>query len=225
MMTARRSKWRCPMLWFRSTARWCEPTWPGRSSPCGRRGESAKKWLLPRSSISIVTPMPWCARRSSPPWPWTVAPHAHRRGWFWSGSPPPAVVDGRRALRRGAGDVVVPVAVPVMLSERDGGVVGVGDLLAGRIPVRVIGALHGEPGGGLGRGDQLDDSAQVGEGTAPPVHRDEAEQPVLDPVPLRGAGRVVAHGDGQPGVGGQSREVPLPGSDPIAVGPAGVGGD
>ena len=33
-----------------------------------------------------------------------------------------------------------------MRPQGDGGVVAVADLLAGGIPVRVVGALHGEPG-------------------------------------------------------------------------------
>ena len=50
-------------------------------------------------------------------------------------------------------------------------------------------------------------------GLASPVESDEAEHAVFDLVPFRGAGRVVAYGDGQAGFGGQSNEVGLPGSN------------
>ena len=66
---------------------------------------------------------------------------------------------------------------------------------------------------------------RVGEGPAPPVHGDEAEHAVLDPVPFRRAGRVVADGDPQAGLGGQAGQFDLPGPDPVAVGAAGIGGD
>ena len=42
--------------------------------------------------------------------------------------------------------------------------------------------------------------------------------------PLGGAGRVAAHGDAQTGLGCEPRE-DLPGSEPVAVGAAGIGGD
>lgn len=86
-------------------------------------------------------------------------------------------------------------------------------------------AGDGESGGGFGGGDELDDGAEVGEGPASPVHRDEREEAVLDLVPLRSAGRVVAHGDLESGLGGELGEVPLPGPDPVAVRSPGIGGD
>ena len=52
---------------------------------------------------------------------------------------------------------------------------------------------------------------------------DLREQPVLDLVPLGGAGRVVAHGDLQPGLRGQPGELHLPGAGPGSVRAAGVG--
>ena len=57
-----------------------------------------------------------------------------------------------------------------------------------------------------------------GEGPASPVESDEAEHAVFDLVPFRGAGRVVAYGDGQAGFGGQSSEVGLPRSNAVSVG-------
>ena len=96
--------------------------------------------------------------------------------------------------------------------EGDGGEFGVGDSDAFLIPLGVVGGLHGEAARGGGRGDQFDDPAQAGEGPATPAHRDEREHAVLDPVPFRGVGRVVTHGDGQSGVGGELGEVHFPGA-------------
>src|SRR5205823_11058078 len=54
---------------------------------------------------------------------------------------------------------------------------------------------------------------------------DEAEHAVFDPVPLAGAGRIVADRDAQTGLCGETGELDFPGSDPVAVGAASVGGD
>ena len=66
---------------------------------------------------------------------------------------------------------------------------------------------------------------RVVSGRAPPVHGDEAEHAVLDPVPLRRPRRVVADGDLETALFGQLGELDLPGPEAIAVGPPGVGGD
>jgi hypothetical protein len=76
-----------------------------------------------------------------------------------------------------------------------------------------------------GRPDQLDDHLMAGQRSAAPVHRDRAEQPMLDPVPLGGPWRQVTHGDRQPGLIGKPGQLRLPCPDPVAVGPAGVGTD
>jgi hypothetical protein len=54
---------------------------------------------------------------------------------------------------------------------------------------------------------------------------DEAEEPVLNLVPLRRPGRVVAGGDVEVGLFGQSSQLDSPGPDPVAVGPTAAGGD
>ena len=46
-----------------------------------------------------------------------------------------------------------------------------------------------------------------------------------DLVPLRGAGRVVADRDLKAGLLGQAGELFLPGTNPVAVRAAGIGGD
>ena len=65
----------------------------------------------------------------------------------------------------------------------------------------------------------------AGEWSSPPVHGDEAEHAVLDPVPLRGPRRVVAHRDLETGLFGQLGELDLPGPEAVAVGPSGIRGD
>ena len=95
--------------------------------------------------------------------------------------------------------------MPVVSGEGDGGEFGVADRDAFGVFGRVVVGLDGEPGFGGGGGDELDDGAHGGEGPASPVESDEAEHAVFDLVPFRGAGRVVAYGDGQAGFGGQSR--------------------
>src|ERR1035441_2208039 len=67
---------------------------------------------------------------------------------------------------------------------------------------------------GGGRGDGLDDDLVGYQRAGPPVHGDEAEQPVLDPVPLGRAGREMRHGDLQPGLGCQRGEFGLPQPEP-----------
>jgi hypothetical protein len=69
---------------------------------------------------------------------------------------------------------------------------GVGGLVESGVDVQA--------GVGRGRGDQLDHDLVAGEWLAAPVEADEAEQPVLDLVPLRGAGREVADLERQAGV-------------------------
>src|SRR5918996_5762205 len=76
---------------------------------------------------------------------------------------------------------------------------------------------------GGGRPDQLDDHLMAFQRAAPPVHRDRAAQPVLDPVPLGGPRRQVTHGDLKPGLGGEPGQLGLPCPDPVAVGTTSVG--
>ena len=73
--------------------------------------------------------------------------------------------------------------------------------------------------------NQIDDSGMRQQGLATPVLRNEREQPMLDLVPLTGAGRQMAHGDGQPRLIRQALQLPLPKSDSCAVATATVCGD
>src|SRR6478609_1758433 len=107
-------------------------------------------------------------------------------------------------------DRVVPLAVEVVAGDRDRIDLGVADLYDGRVGVWVEDGVDGQASVGGGCGDGLDDDLVVGQRPAPPVGGDEREQPVLDFVPFRGAGWVVADGDLQAGLGGQLGQSNLP---------------
>lgn len=58
------------------------------------------------------------------------------------------------------------------------------DLDSGRIPPPIQAASHLQSGGGAGGGDQVHDRGVTHQWSAAPVLGDEAEQAVLDLVPL-----------------------------------------
>src|SRR4051812_12535442 len=120
---------------------------------------------------------------------------------------------------------VVPVAVPVVAAYGECVVLPVTDLDLGRVGVGVQFGVDAQSGAGGGGGDALHDDLVAGQWPAAPVHGDVGEQPVLDFVPFRGAGREVADGDLQAGFQGQGGEFGLPGAGTVTVGAAGVGGD
>jgi hypothetical protein len=55
----------------------------------------------------------------------------------------------------------------------------------------------------VGRSDQLDDDLATDQRLAAPVFCDEGEEPMLDTVPLAGAGRVMGDSDGETGFIGE----------------------
>jgi len=85
--------------------------------------------------------------------------------------------------------------------------------------------MNSETGLGPGGRYQLDDCANVGERPTPPVEGDEAEEAVLDLVPLRRAGWIVTDRDAQARLGGEPDQVEHECPHPWSVGSAGVGGD
>ena len=137
--------------------------------------------------------------------------------------------DAELLTRAGSGapasddDWVVPFAVEVVAGQDAFGFkvfhLLVGDLDACGIGRPVEFGVHGQPGVGGGRGDGLDDHFVAGQWSAAPVHRDVGEQSMLDLVPLAGARRQVAHGDGQAGGGGELGQfgLPLPGAVPVGA--------
>jgi hypothetical protein len=89
------------------------------------------------------------------------------------------VVDGRD-LAAGGGDGVVPLPVPGVRLDRQQP-----QLLAGHGDPEGVGAgvefgMHPQPGAGAGRGDGGHHDLVAGQRSAPPVHGDLGEQPVLD---------------------------------------------
>ena len=82
-----------------------------------------------------------------------------------------------------------------------------------------------EPGGCPDVPDAVDDGLVRRQRGAAPVRRDVTEEPVLDLVPLAGAGWKMTHLDGQSGLVGQLLKLMLPGAQPIPVAPARIGCD
>ena len=74
----------------------------------------------------------------------------------------------------------------------ESGHLGVGDNDAAGVLASVELAAHSQAGFGGSSRDQLDDDAIADEWLGAPVLTDEREEPVLDFVPLAGAGRQVA---------------------------------
>src|SRR5580700_8635806 len=87
---------------------------------------------------------------------------------------------------------------------------GFADFDALLVAARVERAFDLQTGRG-GRGpDQFDDGNASCQRPAAPVLRDVAEQPVLDLVPCRWAGRIVVDADHEPGFVGQFLQFELP---------------
>src|SRR5262245_39655073 len=73
--------------------------------------------------------------------------------------------------------------------------------------------------------DQVDDDLVSAQWSAPPVDRDEREQPVFDLVPLAGARREVADSDRDPEPVGEPLQLGFPDAGSIPVAAAGIGRD
>ena len=87
---------------------------------------------------------------------------------------------------------------------------GVADLDALLVAARVERAFDLQTGLGGRRPDQLDHGKAIRKRPAAPVLRDVTEQPVLDLVPFRCAGRIVVDADHEPGLVGQLLQFELP---------------
>jgi len=102
----------------------------------------------------------------------------------------------------------------------EGGHLGVADLDALGVGVFVEFAANRETGFCRGRRDQFDDRRSAGQGTPAPVLRDMTEQAMLDFVPFRRAGRIVANADGQSGLVGELLQFDFPQAHARAIGAA-----
>ena len=103
-----------------------------------------------------------------------------------------------------------------------GDLVGIG-LLAGRVVPLDKSRPDGKPLLGLGGPDVLEHGFVAGERLSSPVLGDLAEEPVLDGIPLGGAGGVVGDGDAEAeGIAELLLEGALPGSNSVSVAAAAV---
>ena len=84
---------------------------------------------------------------------------------------------------------------------------------------------HGEAGFGRGRRDQLDNHPITDERRGTPILADTGEKPVLDFVPLAGAGRQTADRDVKAEFVSQFLQFAFPQPHPPAVAAAAVRGD
>ena len=98
----------------------------------------------------------------------------------------------------------------VIAFDVEAGHLGVGDRAALLVGPGIEDAVDREPGLGWSGADELDHGETIGERAAAPVLRDVAEQPVLDPIPLRGARRVVMDVDREAGLVGEVLQFELP---------------
>ena len=109
--------------------------------------------------------------------------------------------------------------------EFDGSELRVVDLDALGIFVRIELRVHLQACIGGGGGNELDYGAIAAQRLATPVDRDEREKPVLDLVPLAGAWREMADGDGKFEFIGKPLKLDFPQADPITVAAAAIGRD
>src|SRR5215211_6613740 len=98
-------------------------------------------------------------------------------------------------VERAWSDGVVPLWVELVALDVEACHLLVANLDPLRIAPRVPHAVHGQPARRRGRGNQIHDGRIADERAASPSLGDVAEQAMLDLVPLRGAGRIVANRD------------------------------
>src|SRR5687768_830211 len=111
---------------------------------------------------------------------------------------------------RARADAVVPLAVELVAVEVDAGQLGVGHLPSRRVGAFVEFALHREAAARLGGRDQTHDRLVADQRLAPPVLGDVREQPMLDLVPLAGAGWQMADAQLEARRVGEPLQLPLP---------------
>jgi len=107
-------------------------------------------------------------------------------------------------------DLVVPFAVELVPFQADLREFFVGDLGSGWIGLIIEFGVHFQASC-CGRGsDEINNNLEADERLAAPVLANEAEQPMLDLVPLAGARREVTHRDAQAGLVGQFLQLHFP---------------
>ena len=122
-------------------------------------------------------------------------------------------------------DGVIPLCMEVVARYGEGAHFGVFDLDAFFIVVGVEFAGDLESCGRGGGGDQVDHGETAGERAGAPVLRDLAEHAVLDLVPFRGAGRIMANRQRETGLVGELLQFCAPQARARRVGATAICGD
>src|SRR5207245_2597475 len=114
-------------------------------------------------------------------------------------------------------DGVVPVGLEVLAGDVHCGQLGVADLDPLLVLFGVKAGVDGEPGAGGCRGDQVDNHLEAAQRPSAPVEAHEAEQAMLNFVPLAGSRREVADADREPELVGELLQLDLPQPSAAAV--------
>lgn len=122
-------------------------------------------------------------------------------------------------------DRIVPFTVESVRDEVHGRDLGVGDLVAHRIPPPIEPAGDRETLGGGRRGDQPHNRFVIAQRFTAPVRADEGEQAMFHLVPFARPGRKVADPNGETRLIGQGLQLHLPLPEPIAVTAPTIGRD
>jgi len=122
-------------------------------------------------------------------------------------------------------DLVVPVAVEPITFQTDPSELLVVYFGPNRVDAIIDCGMNVQTFSGSRGGDEIDDHLEADERLAPPVLTDEAEEPMLDLVPLAGGGWEVTYGDLQAGLVGQLLEFNFPQSQTRSITASGIGRD
>ena len=120
---------------------------------------------------------------------------------------------------------IVPLAMELVALDGQFREFLVGHFDPRRIVALVELRLDAQSLGGRGVADQVDHDLAADQRSTTPVLGDVAKHPMLDLVPLAGAGREVTDLDDHPQVVGQFLQLDAPETNAIAVAAAAVGGD
>lgn len=120
-------------------------------------------------------------------------------------------------------DRVVPLREHAVLDQTDGLLLLGCHFDFGQVafPIQIGDAAQASFGGGCP--NELQDRLETDQWLASPVGTDMIEQPMLNPVPFRSAGRVMCDNDRQADFVCQALQFPFPQPAAIAIGPAPVG--
>jgi hypothetical protein len=161
-----------------------------QGAPVWRSG-GPRRWLFSAASSWAMSDQPTGRGRrhgspSTKPVPSPSSPESGRAGLRRR----PRIIASRRQSRR---DRIIPFRVECVTLDVEGGHLRVGHLDALRVGARIEFTPHRQSGPGRCGSDQFDHRLAAGQGLTSSGPRDVAEQPMLDLVPLRSTGRIVAN--------------------------------